>query len=102
MPDPTVLDLSRWQFAVTIAFHMTFPAITVGLSIFLAVVYALHLRTRKPVYLQIFRFWKRIFALGFALGVVSGTVITFEFGLNWGSSRTRPAPSSARSSAWRW
>lgn len=84
MPDPTVLDLSRWQFAVTIAFHMTFPAITVGLSIFLAVVYGLHLRTRKPVYLQIFRFWKRIFALGFALGVVSGTVITFEFGLNWG------------------
>jgi ABC-type multidrug transport system fused ATPase/permease subunit len=47
-----VLDLSRWQFAVTAAFHMTFPAITVGLSIFLCINYALYLRTRDPVYLQ--------------------------------------------------
>lgn len=79
-----MVDLSRWQFALTIIFHMTFPAMTVGLAVFLAVVYGLHVRTRKPVYLQIFRFWKRIFAVGFALGVVAGTVMTFEFGLNWG------------------
>ena len=81
---PAVLDVSRWQFAITIAFHMTFPAITVGLAVFLAVVYGLYLRTRDQLYLQIFRFWKKIFAVGFALGVVAGTVITFEFGLNWG------------------
>lgn len=84
MPSASVVDLSRWQFALTIIFHMTFPAITVGLAVFLAIVYGLHVRTRKPVYLQIFRFWKRIFAVGFALGVVAGTVMTFEFGLNWG------------------
>jgi cytochrome bd ubiquinol oxidase subunit I len=84
MPTPTLLELSRWQFAVTIAFHMTFPAITVGLAVFLAVVYGVYFRTRNPLYLQIFRFWKRIFAVGFALGVVAGTVITFEFGLDWG------------------
>jgi cytochrome bd ubiquinol oxidase subunit I len=80
----SVLDISRWQFAVTAAFHMTFPAITVGLSIFLCINYALYLRTRDPVYLQIYRFWRKIFAVGFALGVVSGIVLTFQFGLNWG------------------
>jgi len=88
----TMLDLSRWQFAITVAFHMTFPAVTVGLSIFLAFVYGAYLRTRKPVYLQIFRFWKRIFAVGFALGVVAGTVITFEFGLNWGPFASATGP----------
>ncbi|MEX0428536.1 cytochrome ubiquinol oxidase subunit I [Nocardioides sp. DS6] len=88
----TMVDLSRWQFALTIAFHMTFPAITVGLAIFLAFVYGAYLRTRKPVYLQIFRFWKRIFAVGFALGVVAGTVITFEFGLNWGPFASATGP----------
>lgn len=81
---PTLLDVSRSQFALTIVFHMTFPAITVGLSVFLAVVYGVHLHTGQAIYLQIFRFWKRIFAVGFGLGVVSGTVITFELGLNWG------------------
>jgi cytochrome d ubiquinol oxidase subunit I len=84
MPSPTLLELSRWQFAFTVAFHMTFPAITVGLSVFLAAAYGIYLRTRNPVYLQIFRFWKRIFAVGFALGVVAGVVITYEFGLDWG------------------
>jgi cytochrome bd ubiquinol oxidase subunit I len=84
MQSPTLIELSRWQFAVTIAFHMTFPAITVGLAVFLSVVYAMYFRTRNPLYLQIYRFWKRIFAVGFALGVVAGTVITFEFGLDWG------------------
>ncbi|MBV8314175.1 MAG: cytochrome ubiquinol oxidase subunit I [Planctomycetaceae bacterium] len=84
MASRTVLDFSRWQFAFTAAFHMTFPAITVGLSVFLFAVYALYLRTKDPVYLQIYRFWKKIFAVGFALGVVAGIVLTFEFGLNWG------------------
>ena len=92
MPTPTLTELSRWQFAITIIFHMTFPAITVGLSLFLALTYGLHLRTGKVVYLQIFRFWKRIFAVGFALGVVAGTVITFEFGLNWGRFANATGP----------
>ena len=85
MPTHTVLDFSRWQFAFTAAFHMTFPAITVGLSVFLCVIYALYMRTHDEMYLQIYRFWRRIFAVGFALGVVSGIVLTFQFGLNWGS-----------------
>lgn len=79
-----VEDLSRLQFALTTIFHVMFPAMTVGLSVFLCVVYWLYWRTNKPVYLQMFRFWRRIFGVGFALGVVAGAVLTFEFGLNWG------------------
>jgi cytochrome d ubiquinol oxidase subunit I len=92
MPSPTLLELSRWQFAFTIIFHMTFPAITVGLAVFLAFVYGLYLRTHNAVYLQIYRFWKRIFAVGFALGVVAGAVITFEMGLNWGPFANATGP----------
>ena len=88
----SLLDLSRWQFATTVMFHMTFPAITVGLSIFLCVLYGLHWRTGSPVYLQMFRFWRSIFAVGFALGVVSGIVITFEMGLNWGIFAAETGP----------
>jgi cytochrome d ubiquinol oxidase subunit I len=84
--------LSRWQFAITVMFHMTFPAITVGLSILLAVTYGLHWRTGKAVYLQMFRFWRRIFAVGFAIGVVAGAVITFEMGLNWGVYGAKTGP----------
>ena len=80
----SLLDLSRWQFAFTVLFHMTFPAITVGMSIFLCVVYGMYWRTGSSIYLQMFRFWRRIFAVGFAIGVVAGIVITFEMGLNWG------------------
>jgi cytochrome d ubiquinol oxidase subunit I len=88
----SLIDLSRWQFAITVIFHMTFPAITVGLSILLSVLYGLHWRTGKPVYLQMFRFWRRIFAVGFAIGVVSGIVITFEMGLDWGTYAARTGP----------
>ena len=88
----SLLDLSRWQFATTVMFHMTFPAITVGLSVFLCVLYGLHWRTGSPVYLQMFRFWRRIFAVGFALGVVSGIVLTFEMGLNWGIFAAETGP----------
>ncbi|MGN9838290.1 cytochrome ubiquinol oxidase subunit I [Nonomuraea sp. H19] len=88
----SLLDLSRWQFAITVMFHMTFPAITVGLSIFLAVVYDMYWRTGKPVYLQMFRFWRRIFAVGFAIGVVAGAVITFQMGLNWGVYGAKTGP----------
>nr|WP_248297628.1 cytochrome ubiquinol oxidase subunit I [Streptomyces sp. S1D4-11] len=71
---------------------MTFPAITVGLSIFLSVVYGLYWRTGRAVYLQMFRFWRRIFAVGFAIGVVAGAVITFQMGLNWGVYGAKTGP----------
>jgi len=84
MTHGTLLDLSRWQWAITAAMHITFPAVTVGTSVFLVVCYAMHMRTDSDVWLRMFHFWRRIFGVGFALGVVSGIVLTFEFGLNWG------------------
>src|SRR5882762_2903489 len=84
MSQDTLLDLSRWQWALTAAMHITFPAVTVGTSVFLVVCYAMYMRTDDDVWLRMFRFWRRIFGIGFALGVVSGIVMTFEFGLNWG------------------
>lgn len=85
MSSTTFLDLSRFQFATTAAFHMTFPALSVGLALFLVFCYAAYCRTDDPVYLRLFRFWRNIFAVGFALGIVAGIVLTFELGLNWGS-----------------
>ena len=71
---------------------MTFPAITVGTSILLCVLYGMSWKTGKPIYLQMFRFWRRIFAVGFATGVVAGIVITFKFGLDWGVFAAKAGP----------
>jgi cytochrome d ubiquinol oxidase subunit I len=84
MASTSFMDLSRLQFATTAAFHMTFPALSVGLAIFLVICYACYCKTDNPIYLQMFRFWRKIFAVGFALGIVAGIVLTFELGLNWG------------------
>ncbi len=84
MSQRALVELSRWQWALTASFHMTFPAVTVGTSVFPVACYGAYMRTKQAVYLHMFRFWRRIFGIGFALGVVSGIVLTFEFGLNWG------------------
>jgi cytochrome bd ubiquinol oxidase subunit I len=84
MSQQTLLDLSRWQWALTAAMHITFPAVTVGTSLFMVFCYGMYMRGSDEVWLQMFRFWRRIFGIGFAIGVVSGIVLTFEFGLNWG------------------
>ena len=80
--DPIIL--SRVQFAYTLSFHILFPSLTIGLSIYLVIWEVLWLRTRKVVYLELCRFWSKIFALGFSLGVVSGIVLSYEFGTNFG------------------
>ena len=77
------LFLSRLQFAFVIAFHFLLPAFTIGLASYIAVLEALYLWTRKPVYLRISNFWIKIFALSFGMGVVSGIVMPFQFGTNW-------------------
>jgi cytochrome d ubiquinol oxidase subunit I len=76
--------LARLQFAFTVAFHILFPAFTIGLASYLAVLEGLWLRTRRPVYLDLFKYWVRIFALVFGMGVVSGVVMSYQFGTNWG------------------
>src|SRR6266851_3275415 len=77
--DPAML--ARIQFAFTVSFHIIFPTMTIGLSAFLVVVEGLWLKTKNPLYLEIYRFWLKIFALGFGVGVVTGIVLSFEFGL---------------------
>jgi cytochrome d ubiquinol oxidase subunit I len=81
--DATALLLSRIQFAFTISFHIIFPAFTIGLAAWLAVLEALHLWTGRRVYQVLFEFWLKIFGIAFGLGVVSGVVMGFQFGTNW-------------------
>jgi cytochrome d ubiquinol oxidase subunit I len=75
--------LARVQFAFTVSFHIIFPTISIGLAMFLAVVEGLWLRTRDDMYMQIYRFWLGIFAMAFGVGVVTGIVLSFEFGLGF-------------------
>jgi len=73
----------RIQFAFTVMFHYLFPILTMGLGFFLALLSTLHLLTGKPLYAQAARFWAKIFAINFAVGVVTGIPLEFEFGTNW-------------------
>jgi cytochrome bd ubiquinol oxidase subunit I len=75
--------IARVQFAFTVSFHIIFPTISIGLAMFLAIVEGLWLKTRDALYLQIYRFWLGIFAMGFGVGVVTGIVLSFEFGLGF-------------------
>jgi cytochrome d ubiquinol oxidase subunit I len=81
--DATALLLSRIQFAATVTFHIIFPAFTVGLAAWLCVLEGTSMATRRPVYRRVFDFWRSIFAVAFAMGVVSGIVMAFQFGTNW-------------------
>ncbi len=78
------LLLSRLQFAFTVSFHIVLPAFTIGLASYLAVLEALWLWRGDEVYLQLFKYWLKIFALSFGMGVVSGVVLSYQFGTNWG------------------
>ncbi|MHB1204161.1 MAG: cytochrome ubiquinol oxidase subunit I [Rhodospirillaceae bacterium] len=84
---PTLLSdpvlLARAQFAFTISFHIVFPAFTIGLASYLAMCELLWLVTRKPVFQTLYKFWLKIFAISFGMGVVSGLVLSYEFGTNW-------------------
>ena len=77
--------LARTQFAVTIAFHYIFPPMSIGLAVLLVAMEGLYLKTRNPLYHQMTRFWVRVFGLIFALGVATGIVMEFQFGMNWAS-----------------
>jgi cytochrome bd ubiquinol oxidase subunit I len=91
--DPSdALLLARWQFAFTISFHIIFPAFTIGLASYLAVLEGLWLATGRAVFLALFNYWKRIFAISFGMGVVSGIVMSYQLGTNWSvfSDKTGP------------
>ena len=88
----TALILARIQFAFTVSFHFIFPAFSIGLASYLAVLEALWLKTGKEVYLTLFRYWLKIFAIAFAMGVVSGIVMTYQFGTNWSVFSDKAGP----------
>jgi cytochrome d ubiquinol oxidase subunit I len=90
--DTFAIDLARFQFAFTVSFHIIFPAFTIGLASFLAVLEGLWLKTDNVKYLQLYKYWVKIFAITFGMGVVSGIVLSYQFGTNWSvfSDKTGP------------
>ena len=77
------LDLARWQFGVTTVYHFLFVPITIGLSMLVAVLQTIWVRTGKEQYLRATKFWGKLFLINFAMGVVTGIVQEFQFGMNW-------------------
>jgi cytochrome d ubiquinol oxidase subunit I len=88
----TALLLARIQFAFTVSFHFIFPAFSIGLASYLAVLEGLWLKTGDAKYLNLFKYWLKIFALAFAMGVVSGIVMSYQFGTNWSVFSDRAGP----------
>lgn len=84
--------LARAQFAFTVSFHFLFPAFTIGLASYLAVLEGLWLKTGKGVYANLYRYWVKIFAVVFAMGVVSGIVMSYQFGTNWSVFADKTGP----------
>ncbi|MFN3210635.1 MAG: cytochrome ubiquinol oxidase subunit I [Roseovarius sp.] len=84
--------LARVQFAFTVSFHIIFPAFSIGLASYLAVLNALWMRTRDDTYLTLFDYWKKIFAVAFGMGVVSGIVMSYQFGTNWSVFSDKAGP----------
>jgi cytochrome d ubiquinol oxidase subunit I len=92
MTDLDALLLARVQFGFTIAFHIIFPAFTIGLASYLAVLEGLWLWTGRERYLTVFKFWLKIFAIVFGMGVVSGVVMAYQIGTNWSVYADKAGP----------
>ncbi len=88
----TAETLARVQFAFTVSFHIIFPAFSIGLASYLAVLNGLWMRTRDETYLTLFQYWKKIFAVAFGMGVVSGIVMSYQFGTNWSVFSDKAGP----------
>ena len=81
--DNLVVNLSRWQFAITTIYHFFFVPLTIGLSVLVAIMETVYVRTGNSIYKQMTKFWGKLFAINFAMGVVTGIVLEFQFGMNW-------------------
>ena len=97
----TALDLARLQFATTTIFHFFFVPLSIGLAFYVAVCQTLHYRTGKEIYARQVHFFGKLMLISFAVGVVTGIIQEFQFGMNWSSTRASSATSSARRSRWR-
>ena len=90
--DSVALLLARIQFAFTVSFHFIFPSFSIGLASFLAVLEWRWLRTGQHKFLDLFKYWLKIFAIVFAMGVVSGIVLSYQFGTNWSVFSDKAGP----------
>jgi cytochrome d ubiquinol oxidase subunit I len=88
----SALDLARIQFAFTVSFHIIFPAFSIGLASYLLVLEGLWFWTRDEAYATLFAYWKKIFAVAFGMGVVSGIVMSYQFGTNWSVFSDKAGP----------
>src|SRR5690242_16845600 len=86
------VSLARAQFAFTMSFHIVFPAFSIGLASYLATLEALWLWTGRAVFLDLFKYWLKIFAIAFGMGVVSGIVMSYQFGTNWSAYADKTGP----------
>src|ERR1700742_67664 len=86
------VDLARAQFAFTMSFHIVFPAFSIGLASYLALLEARWLLTGREVFLNLFNYWLKIFAVAFGMGVVSGIVMSYQFGTNWSVFADKTGP----------
>ncbi|MDE5751935.1 MAG: cytochrome ubiquinol oxidase subunit I, partial [Duncaniella sp.] len=79
----TVVDWSRWQFALTAMYHWLFVPLTLGLSVIVGIMETIYYRTRSQAWLSTTKFWMTLFGINFAIGVATGIILEFEFGTNW-------------------
>ena len=89
---PFAVLLARAQWAFTMSFHIVFPVLSIGLASYLAVLEALWLATHRAVYLNLYKYWIKIFAVTFGMGVVSGLVMSYQFGSNWSAFADKAGP----------
>jgi len=80
---PNVVDLARWQFGITTIYHFFFVPLTIGLSFLLAIMESLYVKTNNEKYKVMVKYWGKLFLINFAMGVVTGLVQEFQFGMNW-------------------
>lgn len=85
-------QLARMQSAFTVSFHIIFPAFSIGLASYLMVLEGLWLKTDDNAYLKLFKYWLKIFAVAFGMGVVSGIVMSYQFGTNWSVFSDKAGP----------
>jgi cytochrome bd ubiquinol oxidase subunit I len=83
MLDPTMIELSRWQFAITALYHFLFVPLTLGMTWILVIMESVYVMTGKEIYRDMTKFWGKLFGINFALGVTTGLTMEFEFGTNW-------------------
>lgn len=79
----TLVEWSRWQFAMTAIYHYMFVPLTLGLSFLLAIMETMWVRTGKAEWLNATKFWMKLFAINFAIGIATGLILEFQFGSNW-------------------